>query len=615
MRYITLILFFHLTLGVVAQDEFGGLENDSATTINSGQKQGSNEDQTSSTGDTSSNHSKQSDNKHSVKSGQYLSLIAKEHYRPITNRAPLLWPLIYVASDLKSTALRVKQELVIPDLQPSKEAQQQTILSVALEALKRAETSGIKNPEELVDFLQGDYSKMVQSVYPDFFKTFEESLQKFLNGQAEEWAKEQIQNIFPEINKAEELEDLVFLSDKLVALEEQLGQIDGVKTQIEKANQEIARKFDLQFKKIQSGIREDLAKGIEAKKHLDELEQNTESEDLQALRDARKTVRVSRFKMYMKVDEFQQLSKNPTLKSRADELVSFVKEERVKLGIPEPKIHPYIIQVNRGQGRKHSLTIFNRNFKDWLNVSELVLKKKTNHFPEVTNRYNVKVNHRDIIKAIIIQESSGVHKEANGSIRKNRNMSGTRVISTDWGFGQINDRAHRNMTINVFKTSELIASEDYPYAQLVRPNFYNTSKTAGRKDNKADFHNPMQNLHSISSVLSYCLNKSKSYRNTADEPERLVKALSGYNHGPNSRDYHKTWDDFVQEVADGSSHQGKISGVHYGIKMKLYLGLDLTPVERSYYMKKKRRGTLSSFYYFEVEPSYSFAHFDEDAKL
>jgi LysM repeat protein/HEPN domain-containing protein len=286
----------------------------------------------------------------------------------------------------------------------------------------------------------------------------------------------------------------------------------------------------------------------------------------------------------------------------AFELVAEEGEDWVKIKAPNPT--------------RSSITIQNSHFKKWLEVASRFHKGKYDNLPALKDIYGNNIDISNVIRAIIMQESAGVHKYRNGNI-----VVGDNGASKDIGFCQLNDWAQQKARINVEETLEIVSKrsvthsglpfvteQEYNLPLLTSAMYYNVSEAKAKTNMKPDFSNPMQNLHLSAKILGDILNLD--YPNTANDEEKLVKSLSGYNHGPYSDDYDIPWKTFVSRVHPKNGNQGEMSGVHYGIRMKMFLGLELEPFEIDWYMKRYGYTTLSRLYSVDYKNLYSWAHFE-----
>ncbi|PKK89631.1 MAG: hypothetical protein CVV64_13210 [Candidatus Wallbacteria bacterium HGW-Wallbacteria-1] len=200
------------------------------------------------------------------------------------------------------------------------------------------------------------------------------------------------------------------------------------------------------------------------------------------------------------------------------------------------------------------VTAGSADFNKW--VDSGIAATDSSKVPELTDVYGKKVEKDDIIKAIVMIESSGRHTK-NG-----------KVIENAWGF----------------------------------TGFMQLSKGFG--DGRFD---PSRNIAmGTNYLLSTCMKsasppagKNKTYNEADNLAERLVKAAAGYNRGPyatannissklksGEKALDSPWKDVVTSIdPKGKSYMHE--GVHYGIKFKACLGLSLTTSEREW-MKSYR---------------------------
>ncbi len=538
-----------------------------------------------------------------VRSGQTLSAIARKHYSASvgSSKAFRLWPLIYVASELKTTNLKVGQKLTVPDLARDKRAQMNQILMVMIKGVHNLQAR--LDPHEritdnsLVEFLRGQYLKMVSAVFPEFKKEYQSKLEEVLQSNREEFHKNQITLLKKQVDEASTLEELADLATQVRDSKSTLSAKES-RQQIKKLEEGIGQQFQKLSQQSMHEIREKVREFTELKKL-----------DPQAKASHKKIKQRIAYRLFERRYDLLALQSLPALRSQVNLQLEQIQDLEKDLGPPEGELHPSIKRMNKGSNRYKSITVMNPRFKHWLNVATLIHEKDCKVLPQVSNRYGEQVSVANIIKAIIIQESAGVHKNGRGKITAGINKKGGKIISRDLGFGQINTRAHRNMKINVLRTSKRIDDRRYPFNTLVSVPFYHTGSAQGSKNVPANFEIPMHNLHAMAKILASTFRRSLKYKNTSSENERLVKALSGYNHGMNSSDYDTPWQDFVAKVAQGRGNYGEEVGVHYGIRLQLLLGIDPSPEEIKYLKGERKLDSLSSFFLYEVEDSYAYANF------
>jgi uncharacterized protein YgiM (DUF1202 family) len=549
---------------------------------------------------------KQKGNTVKVRSGNTLSVVARENYAEFagSSRAFRFWPLIYVASGLSSTNLTIGQDLVIPGLSGDKQNQVGVLIDVMvksvhnLQALLDEDDRILANP--LVKFLKGEYSKMVAALYPEFQEEFAARLEEVLNSNREEFYRKQLLSLTKHVQEATALEDLADLSTRVQDTRAAIPQGEE--------DQQIITLENLISERFVEVSRESMQ---ELREQVDLFKKGETTQDLKesSKRRVRQQLAYRLFERRYDLFSFQKI---PTLEKTVTKQIQEIQELEKELGPPEGTLHPSIKRMNKGSNSAQSITVLNSRFNHWLEVASLLHEKDCQAFPKVVNRYGDTIHIGDVIRAVIIQESAGVHRKGNGEITAGLNKKNGKVISRDLGFGQINTWAHRKMKINVLSTANRIEDGRYPYGTLVSRFFYNTGTAAGKKSIQANFENPMHNLHGMSKVLSSTINRSVGFENTSGDTERLVKALSAYNHGMNSSDYRIPWQTFVAKVAEGRGNYGEEVAVHYGIRLQLLLGMDPSHEEINYLKKERNSGTMSSFYHDQVEYTYAYANFPED---
>jgi uncharacterized protein YgiM (DUF1202 family) len=538
-----------------------------------------------------------------VRSGFTLSAIARKNYSSSAgpSRAFRFWPLIYVASELKSTNLRVGQELIVPNLAKAKREQMNQVLAVMVKSVHNLQAQLnerkqiAKNP--LIKFLKGNYSKMVAALFPEFKAEFDSRLREVLQSNRQEFYRNQITTLEKLVEEAKTLEELADLATQVADSKNALSEDSSV-GQLHQIEEGIRQ----QFHKISRQSMQELEQKIRDFKKLKPVDQQAKSSQ-------QKVKQGIAYRLFERRYDLYALKEIPALRSQVSQQLEQLQDLEKELGPPDGELHPSIKRMNKGSNRYKSITVMNPRFKHWLEVASLIHQKDCQVLPQVSNRYGEQITISDIIKAIIIQESAGVHKKGSGKITAGLNKKSGKVISRDIGFGQINTRAHRDMKINVLRTSKRIADRRYPFNTLISVPFYHISSAKGSKNVLANFEIPMHNLHAMAKILASTFKRSMKYKNTGSETERLVKALSGYNHGMNSSDYNTPWQAFVSKVAEGRGNYGEEVGVHYGIRLQLLLGMDPSPAEIKFLKRERKSGSLSSFFLNEVEDLYAYANF------
>jgi len=539
-----------------------------------------------------------------VSPGQTLSGIARKVYSPLhgNSRSFRLWPLIYVASDLSSVQLRVDQPLVVPELSGDARAQMDTILEIMIQSIHRLQEQlsqqDLIESEPLIGFLKNEYSQMVSALFSEFKEEYQSRLQEALSSNREEFYLKQLKNLETEVSSSKSLEELSDLSLRIANASKALTTPQGQQS-IKNLEGMVSRRFE----EISESAMEEL------ESELDAVSAKTGVDGISTEIFTKK--RNLGYRLFERKLELEELRKISGLESAVQSQLSRLDELKGRLGAPQGKSHPSVIRMNQGSRRALSLTVQNPRFKHWLNVAQGYFEKKSERLPAIENRYGEVIGIRQIIKAIIIQESAGVHRKGNGKITAGLNKRNGVIVSMDLGFGQINTNAHGDLKIRVSDVAFLISDQTYPYSTLVNRYFYNTGTEQGKKKVKANFENPMHNLHGVSNLLSQIFNFSSNFENTSGEKERLIKSLSSYNHGMYSSDYDIPWQDFVQKVAQGRGNYGEEVGVHYGIRLQLLLGLDPTQEEITYLKTSKGIRTMSSFYFRQVHDAYAYANFPE----
>jgi hypothetical protein len=269
---------------------------------------------------------------------------------------------------------------------------------------------------------------------------------------------------------------------------------------------------------------------------------------------------------------------------------------------PEPRFTEDVLgHTENERERNLSASVAHADFREkWLPLASAFAKAHWKNFPAVTDARGQTITREHVLRAIIIQESHGVHRTQRGNIVQNRNTNG----STDFGFGQINNAAHRGISVKVNEVAAQINDPAWPPARVGAILGIPRKKWDQREP--LDLANPSHNLMAMVTVLGYAM--EQDYPNTASPEEMLVKRLSGYNHGFYSNDYDEPWTKFVARVDPRDGNAGEVAGVHYGIQMKSYLGLTLSAQEIDWSTKMRRRGVRDLFY-MHIDPNHGYAHF------
>lgn len=274
------------------------------------------------------------------------------------------------------------------------------------------------------------------------------------------------------------------------------------------------------------------------------------------------------------------------------------------LSVPTPPAKlPAMTQVafRKDPTGKRSMTVAHPQFdKRWLPMAAAYARGLWTSFPEARNAWGRPIAREEVIKAIVIHESRGVHRSG-GAIIVNRNGPG----STDLGFAQINDMAHRGLSVDLARMSSVMDA-GWTVDKLASRDYLDVPKRLRSKPVTLVLTQPVHNLVASVTVLSYSLNRK--YARTASHEEQLVKSLSAYNHGAGNPDYAEPWLDFVGRVDPKKGEEGELSAVCYGIGMKMYLGMTLDAEEVDWWARRNNLSVEKVFQMY-VDPYYSYAHF------
>ncbi|MBI2943086.1 MAG: LysM peptidoglycan-binding domain-containing protein [Candidatus Wallbacteria bacterium] len=310
--------------------------------------------------------------------------------------------------------------------------------------------------------------------------------------------------------------------------------------------------------------------------------------------------RQARYHAFQTRYHLSRLAGVPVVHQTAHDLTGALAVEMISVPEPEPALPAHPARVQRKDPHmKRSVAIGHKKYVDvWFPLAVAYARGLWKGFPECRDQWGKAIEPQDILRAIVMHESRGVHTE-NGSITKNANSE----TSVDYGFGQINNLAHTGTAVKLSEMEQVIGDPKWTVATIgsaldVPP------KLRGQKV-VLDFQKPAHNLVAMTLVLSYSINNK--YPATSSPDEQLVKSLSGYNHGAFHPDYSRPWLDFVATVSPKDGEQGKVSAVAYGIGMKLYLGMPLEAAEIDWW-KKFRKLSLSNLFYLFADPYHAYAH-------
>ena len=218
-----------------------------------------------------------------------------------------------------------------------------------------------------------------------------------------------------------------------------------------------------------------------------------------------------------KVDQALVDSAGKATTEEAEEAPEQEVEEEPK--IPEPK------PAKPQSPGSYGISAGSSSFKKWFDDS-LVYAKQWN-FPSVTNKYGRTITPEDYLRAIIWIESRGIHKSSSGK------------LTTSWSGAQ-------------------------GFMQLMP----NTARGLG-----VNGSDPAQNLKGGSKYLKEIFNSGYVSKKTGEE--KLIMAACAYNLGPFSSCLKAKWDSFKMNSSIPTETRG------YGLKLKMGLGLELTPSEEN----------------------------------
>lgn len=192
-------------------------------------------------------------------------------------------------------------------------------------------------------------------------------------------------------------------------------------------------------------------------------------------------------------------------------------------GKPAEKPQPPALNPPPEAGAKGATTA-SPEFKTWLENARVFINKWD--FPEgVVNKYGHTITRDDYLKAIIWIESNGVHKSPKGKV--------TRSYVGALGFMQLMPATAKGLGFNASDPGQNLKAGTKYLVELFSCDGVKMAKTA---------------------------------------EEKLIKACCAYNAGPYSTFVERSWD----QLKMGKNYET----IGYGLKLKMCLGLELTPTEK-----------------------------------
>lgn len=200
------------------------------------------------------------------------------------------------------------------------------------------------------------------------------------------------------------------------------------------------------------------------------------------------------------------------------------------------------------------VTAGTQQYQGW--VDSALSATDTSKCPEpLTDKYGNNIDKDLIVKAITLIESSGNHTKSGEVIENSWGFTGFMQLSTGFGEGRFDPATNIQLGTN------------YLFKSCLK-----SATTPGNSD--------------------YTYNANDS------AVERLVKAAVGYNRGPYATSKNisskltsgelaleNSWQDVVANASTQNTYMTE--GVHYGIKFKACLGLELTSTERDWIKRYK----------------------------